>query len=117
MEEWSRNNRACTTLWTTLSRMNQIFTNFDESGTLAMPDLTFFNPTASSTLRRQEATILADELDNIFIVGRGAQYEDGVTHDMAITATIDILTNAEKTLTDLALAVDENYLFWGERQN
>ena len=117
MQEWSENNRACTTLWSTLFRMRQLFTSFSDSGTLTMPDLTFFNPTASASMRRQEATILADELDNIFIVGRGAQYEDGVSHDQAVAATIEILTNGEKNLTDLALAVDENYLFWGESNN
>lgn len=114
MQEWSENNRACTTLWTTLFRMNQLFTSFDESGTLTMPDLTFFSPTDSSSMRRQAAIILADQLDNIFTVGRGAQYEDGVTHDQAVAATVEILTDAEKNLTDLASAVDENYLFWGE---
>jgi hypothetical protein len=114
MQEWSENNRACTTLWTTLFRMNQLFTSFDESGTLTMPDLTFFSPTDSASMRRQAATILADELDNIFIVGRGAKYEDGVAHDQAVAATIEILTDPEKKLADLALAVDANYLFWGE---
>jgi hypothetical protein len=114
MHEWSGNNRACTTLWSTLFRMNQLFTSFNESGTLTMPDLTFFSPTDSSSMRRQAATILADQLDNIFIVGRGAEYEQGVTHDGAVAATIEILTDAEKSLTDLALVVDENYLFWGE---
>jgi hypothetical protein len=115
MTEWSKNNRACTTLWSTLFRMNQLFDPFSESGDLAMTDLTFYNESASDELREQEASILADQLDIIFIVGRGAEYEDGIDHSSAIASLVAILTNETKTVTDLAAVVDDHYLFWGER--
>jgi len=41
MSNWTSNNRASTTLWTTLFRMHQLDTNFEESGDLKMSDLTF----------------------------------------------------------------------------
>lgn len=115
MTEWSKNNRACTTLWATLFRMNQVFTPFSESGELSVGDLTFYNEASSNELREQEATIMADQLDIIFIVGRGAEYEEHVDRTTAVASLVSILTNETKTVTDLAGVVDDHYLFWGER--
>ena len=115
MAEWSKNNRACTTLWTTLFRMNQLFTAFIDSGELKMNDLTFFNEATSDELRAEEAMILADQLDNIFIIGRGAEYEADIDQTTALTAIVAVLTDEDKTVEELASVVDDNYLFWGER--
>jgi len=116
MAEWSVNNRACTTLWFTLLNMDQLFTNFDDSGSLTMKDLTFFNPTSSSDARRIEATLISDQLDTTFIEGRGARYEDGIDREAAVASMIDILTDEGKTLEEFATSVDESYLFWEEPQ-
>ena len=114
MANWTKNNRACTTLWSTLNRMQQLSTNFDKSGDLKMNDLTFFNVLGSTELRRQQATIIADQLDNIFRIGRGAKYETGFDRTKAINSMVEILINEEKRINDLASTVDDAYNFWGE---
>ena len=114
MADWSNNNRACTTLWTTLFNMKQLITNFDDSGVLKMSDITFFNSVSSSDLRKQQASIIADQLDNIFLVGRGAKYEEGIDRTKAMSGMIEILTDGDKQLKDLASNIDDSYNFWGE---
>ena len=116
MEDWNKNNRACTTLWITLYNMQQLFTSFDESGGLKMTELTFFNSLGSSELRKQQATIIADQLDNIFRIGRGAKYESNVDRTKAISSMVSILTDESKQIKDLASNVDDSYKFWGEQR-
>jgi len=114
MTEWTKNNRACTTLWTALFNMQQLKTNFEESGNLKMSDLTFYNVLSSSDLRNQEAKIIADQLDNVFRIGRGAKFEEGVDRSKAISSMTKILSDEEKLVKDLSSSIDESYLFWGE---
>lgn len=114
MADWTKNNRACTTLWTILFKMQQLKTNFEESGDLKMSDLTFYNVLSSSDLRNQESKIIADQLDNVFRVGRGAKYEDGIDRSKAISGMIEILSDEDKLLKDLSSNIDDSYLFWGE---
>jgi len=114
MADWSENNRACKTLWSTLFEMHQVSTIFNDSGVLKMSDLTFYNPLDSADMRKQHAAIIADQLDNTFRVGRGAKYEDNFDRTKAITGLTAILTDAEKQVADLASAVDAIYNFWGE---
>lgn len=114
MADWSSNNRACTTLWSTLFSMQQLSTNFDDSGDLSMSDLTFFNTLGSSELRKQQANILADQLDHIFRIGRGAKYEDNIDRTKAISSIVKILTDGKKLVKDLSKTVDDSYKFWGE---
>jgi hypothetical protein len=94
--------------------MKQLQSNFNDSGQLKMEDLTFYNVLSSSDLRNQEAKIIADQLDNIFRIGRGAKYESSVSRSSAMTAMIEILTDDSKLVEELATKIDEQYLFWGE---
>jgi hypothetical protein len=114
MADWLDNNRACKTLWTTLYTMHQLSTNFTDSGELKMSDLTFYNPLDSADMRKQAASLLADQLDNTFRIGRGATYEDSFDRTKAITDMTAMLTEAEKQVADLAFTVDTIYNFWGE---
>lgn len=114
MANWSKNNRACTTLWTTLFSMQQLSTNFDDSGDLKMSDLTFYNTLGSSELRKQQAKIIADQLDNVFRIGRGAKYEDNIDRTKAMDGMVEILTDDSKQVKDLASNVDDSYNLWGE---
>lgn len=114
MAIWTSTNRACKTLWTSLYSMQQLVTNFDDSGALFMNDLTFYNELADADQLSDEAKIVADQLDNIFINGRGAKYEPGVDHAQAISGMIAILIDKTKQVQDLASQVDASYKFWGE---
>lgn len=111
---WSTNNRACTTVWTTLFSMQQLSTSFADSGTLTMNELVFFNELSSSDQRAHDIAMLADQLDNVFINGRGAKYESGVTHSSAVSGLVGILSEATNTVEQLASTADSLYQFWGE---
>ena len=111
---WSKNNRACTTLWVTLYSMQQLQSSFDDSRTLTMNELTFFNALSSSEQRAHDVAMLADQLDNVFINGRGAKYEPGTDHSSAVSGLIGVLSEAAKTVEDLASTADSLYQFWGE---
>lgn len=114
---WSTSNRAATTMWITLYSMNQLTTNFADSATLTMDQLTFFNPTASPEQQNHTATMIADQLDNVFINGRGAKYEPGVTRSDAIAGIIAILIDKTQTVETLASTADGYYLFWNENSH
>jgi uncharacterized membrane protein len=114
MATWSANNLACTTTWTTLLALDQNTEVFADSGDIPMTGLTFFNNAASDSMRRQNAEALASMIDNIFRVLRGASYEAGKDRNSAVKDMVAILTDAAKTIADLAEANDANYRFRGE---
>ncbi len=113
---WSMNNRSCTTTWITLYRLKQLRKIFSEAGKMQMKDLKFFNPNLSFELLRQEASMLADMIDVVFVVGRGAVYEEGANRTQAVNMMTDILSNANSTVADFAAVNDKNYLFWNEKK-
>jgi len=116
MADWSKDSRACTTLWTALYSMKQLSTNFDDSENLKMSDLTFYNTLGSAELRKQQSTIIADQLDNVFRIGSGATSETDIDRTVAMNNMIEVLINEEKSVKDLAATVDDAYNFWGERK-
>jgi len=116
MADWTKNNRACTTLWTTLYSMQQLSTNFDDSGELKMNELTFYNSLDSAELGKQQSTIIADHLDNVFRLGSGATFEPGINRTKALSNMIEVLADEEKQVKDLASTVDEAYSFWGDKK-
>lgn len=116
MADWTKNNRACTTLWTTLSVTQQLTTNFDDSGDLAMSDLTFLNPLDSADLRKQAATLLADQLDNTFRNGGfNAVFEPEIDRTKAVSGMIEMLIDKDKQVKELAENIDNSYSFWREK--
>lgn len=112
---WSMNIRSCTTTWITLYRLNQLRKSFNDAGVLLMSDLKFFNPVLSKDALRQEAVMLADMIDVVFIVGRGAKYEPGANRTKAINDMIEILITAGNTVAEFAEVNDLNYIFWNEK--
>lgn len=114
MADWTNDNLACLTLWTTLFTMKQLSTNFNDSGNLKMNDLTFYNALDSQGLIQQQATIIANEIDSIFRDGSGAKYEIGVDRTKVLTGMLSILTDGNKLVKDLASNVDGSYNFWRE---
>ena len=114
MAEWKKNNRACTTTWTTLRVLGQNDLVFKDSGNVEMNKLTFWNQTTSSDLREIQARALAIQIDNIFRMIRKAEYEDGIDTENAIDSICDALTTEAMTISELAEVNDSLYLFWGE---
>lgn len=116
MFTWSKNNRACTTTWSTLLILDQIKEVFKDSGTIKIQDFSFWSKTASSDMRKLMANTLAIQMDNIFSMILGAKHEEGKTKDTAVADIVSILTNGDKTVLELAEVNDKNYLFWKEEK-
>lgn len=114
MIQWSNNNRPCTTLWSTLYTMHELTSDFPDSGSLTMQDLTFYNSLASADLRNQQANEISTHLDSVFITARGAKYQQGVKQSDAVPKMGAVLCDATKTLTDLASIAHDCYVFYGE---
>jgi len=116
MADWKANNRACTTTWTTLRVLGQIRKNltFAKAGAKTMEDLAFWQQTASAELRAVQARSLAIAMDNIFVMLRGARYEEGSDGPTAVRDIVNTMLDAEQTVADLAAVNDANYRFWKE---
>ena len=114
METWNRNNRACTTTWTTLRLLHQTIEKLETAGLITMENLAFWNSTSSPEFRKIQAQTLSFQMDNVFRMVRKATYETGTTQEKAINDILKILLDKEKTIADLAAANDHHYLFWGE---
>ncbi len=112
MANWSRNNRACETTWTTLYALTQLHSAFPDSGTIPMSQLTFW--VQQDDTREVRTRSLATQMDRVFVRLRGARYEDGVNQTSAISALVAALGSESKTVADLAETADAQYRFWGE---
>ncbi len=79
-----------------------------------MSELIFYNELSSTDQRSHHIAMMADQLDTIFINGRGAKYGLGVNHSSAIIGLVGILSNSNNTVAELATTTDSLYQFWGE---
>ena len=114
--KWSKNNRACKTLWSTLRILNEISRRqtFKTTGDLTVGDLTSSSLIASGNMGRLRAEALAAQLDNVFREIRGAAYEEGFKRGKALTAMTKVLADPARTVADLGNVVDDIYEFRGE---
>jgi hypothetical protein len=117
MANWSKNNRACKTTWSTLRTLDQLNEVFVEAGDLKIKELTFYNQTSSAGQRTSMARMLAVQLDNIFREIRGARYEDNIDGEKAIGSMVEVLTTSDATVASLAEECDVNYKFYGEEED
>ncbi|NNG16592.1 MAG: hypothetical protein HKM89_08935 [Gemmatimonadales bacterium] len=114
MSTWSKNNAAHTQTWFTLKVLDQSGRVFSRSGSIKVKQFAFWNPTASKRVRSVQARALAIQIDNVFRMVFLAEFESGVTRTAAINAMKKILSDGEKTMSDLGCKNDENYKFLGE---
>lgn len=114
MANW-KNNLSYGYTWLTLLRLKQIDVVFNESKDIKMSELAFYNPTIADDLLRTEALNLANTIDSAFIVGMGAKLESNITREKAINSMVAVLIDETKTIEDLAVMNDENYLFLNEQ--
>ena len=113
---WSNNNTACVNTWFCLSKqvLGQIDVSFDDAETLTMPELAYWNEVAADDNREVEAAALADILTKLFTNMLGARYEPGQNFASAVMALTAILTDANRTVCELAAVVDELHHFTTE---
>lgn len=113
---WSKDVRACKTLWTTLVALDQMSEQelFGTAGQKLMKDLTYFASIAGGGTLETRTKGLAFDLDQVFKSLRGAKFESGVTRVAAIDAMYGVLIEPEQTVEQLAEVVDAQYEFVGE---
>ena len=117
MGKWLKNNRSCTATWRTLKLLEQSDSNFADSEKKKMNELDFWNSASTEELRLIQARTLAAQMDNIFILIRGAVYEEGSNREKSIEDIVNTFINSDKTISDLAVVNDSNYLFWAENKS
>ncbi|MBL0357360.1 MAG: hypothetical protein IPP72_10965 [Chitinophagaceae bacterium] len=111
MAIWTSNNLACVNLWSTLYIMKQHKKTFKKAEKLKMKELLFFNPLLTEDELKFEAAGIADFLDIVFKNTYGGKYEDGIDKAKAVNHLVDTLIEGDKTMADLAAAVDDDYNF------
>ena len=114
MAEWSKDIRACKTTWSTLRSLDQSDEVFENSGSIKMSGLSFWNALATPEEKRTQANTLAHQIDHTFREIRVASFEPGVTGEVAVNALVQVLTDESKTIADLATVADALYDFLGE---
>lgn len=112
---WTNNNAACANTWFCLSAqmMGQLSVGFNEAETVTMSELAFWNKQGGDN-RKVEAEAIADMLTKFFTNMLGATYEPGDNYASAVLAMTQILTDADKTVCELAAVVDEQHRFLNE---
>jgi hypothetical protein len=111
---WTNSTPICAILYSLLTgKLNQIDRSvaFADAGPMTMPQLLFFNATASSDIQKQDATALASLLDNIFMNAYSGAYVSGQTQQLAITGLVNTLANGLNTVEDLSDTANGFYQF------
>jgi len=103
-----KDKRAHTTVWAELYQLNQITTNFMDSGSVSLSTL----PIAISN--SQEITMFAVQLDNILVAGRGAKRKLSSTSPLTITSLIERGASEGKDVRWFADQMANLYTFWQE---
>ncbi len=109
MNKWDKSNKACITLWSTLFGMQQLDTDFRESGSLKMSDLSFNNGSETNGSGNPEA--IANRLDDVLSIGTGIKYESGIDRSTARSNLSAVLSTKENKVTDLADIIKMTYAF------
>lgn len=111
---WTNNNMACVYTWLDLNYIKELNETFDNSPEVTMNKLRFWNEEATPEARKIEAMNVAIQLAKMFTGLNFAKFEAGKDFSTAVNDMTDILIVADKTVSELSLAVDENYNFFGE---
>jgi hypothetical protein len=118
MSDWSNNNLAHVHTWLCMLALHELpsTTTFDVSGGVKMNALAFWSPVDSPDMRTTKANALASQMDNIFRMFQGAQYEATIARAFAVQAMAAILQDQNKVLKELAQSADDCYRFKNETQ-
>ncbi len=118
MSAWSNNNLAHVHTWLCMIALHELpsTSTFDVSGDKAMNDLAFWSDLDSVEQRATKAGSLASQMDNIFRLFQGAQYESGIERAFAVQSMSEVLQNSKKKLQDLAARADDCFRFKNEVQ-
>ncbi len=118
MSDWSNNNLAHVHTWLCMIALHELPTTstFDVSGDKTMNGLAFWSDLDTVAQRATKANTLASQMDNIFRLFQGAEYEPGIERAMAVQSMSGILQDATQKLKNLAASADACYRFKNETQ-
>ena len=116
MGEWSNNNLAHVHTWLCMIALHELpsATTFDVAGSKQMNELAFWSNLDSIEQRATKANALAAQMDNIFRLFQGAQYEPGIERALAVQRMSSVLQDASKQLMQLAAEADACFRFKNE---
>src|SRR5438067_12042296 len=106
---WDNKNLADATTWLLLAIYEDLSVKFADARDVKMSKLAFYNPTLSPDMLEAEARSTAAILDRAYRAKAGATFEQGWTIPKAVDEMTGILKDKEKTVSDLAIKVDEIY--------
>src|SRR2546422_3154849 len=107
--KWNPDNLACRNTYTLLVGLKQLTEAFSQAGRKQMKQFAFWNAASTDSMRRLVAAGLAAQIDKFYMKVLLAAYEDGYDFHRALETMADTLIVQERTVTDLAEAVDGIY--------
>lgn len=112
--QWTKNNLAQFHTWWFLNKLGQTRSEFDNAAGVKMSKLKFWNAVASPDARRVKAGAYASAMDGYFREKLSATFENGYHWGRAVDELAAVLASKDKTVLQLATAVDAAYDFVGE---
>jgi hypothetical protein len=114
---WSSKTLACINTHALLVALKQLTEGFDAAGAVLMKKLAYWNPLATTEMRKLLATGIATQLDKIYTKGYWADYEQDWDFHSAIDGMAAVLIDEDKTVAHLAAIVNRIYHFRGEEDD
>lgn len=111
---WSKNNSAHVQTWIALRTMGLIDAAFPDAAGKTMAQLGHWNDDDSPKIRRMKSRAISNNLHFFYRSVPKASAEQGVSESKAITDSLQVLVDENKTVEDLAMTVDGNYRFLDE---
>ena len=87
---------------------------YDDAKDVKMPELIFYPTGANSDIVDNAADMMSERLDRRFSNDGNAEYEAGVTSEIARQKLKEVLKDSVKTVENLAEEVNNNYKFSDE---
>jgi len=120
MNDWKKSNYAHWGTYRGLVVLNEIeatLVSFDEAKTYKMPGLSFFVLGAGSSDLEKRAELVAMGLYNFILANYSPDWQDRTKVDAirkALDAMIAVLSDKDKSISDLAYSVDDIFKFSNE---
>jgi hypothetical protein len=109
-----KNVRAHLRTYFGLVVLKELEVSFNDAGNSKVTELRMYQPNIGADALRQNAEILAHQLDNFFrMIHKAILEPDKTLHD-AIGGLVNVLIDRQKTIFDVAQQIDSTYLFVGE---
>ena len=102
---------SCQSVWGCLRSLHQFGENFKDAEKLTIKDLAFWNKATDAAMHAILAKGMAGQLDGMLCDILGANYQPEKSNIDAINDIGAVFTDPDKSLPDLAEAVDTIYAF------